>query len=229
MRLQTFLSRAGVVSRRAAVKVVRSGKICVNGRKVFEPSFRVDPKKDRIFFNNKRIFPRKYIYIMLHKPKGVITTKKDPYATRTVMDLLPRKYSHLNPIGRLDKDTTGLLVLANDGELANKLTHPKFNVKKVYEAALDKRLSDIDKARIERGISLDGRHTAPCRISLRKGNGLEVTLHEGKKRQIKRMFAVLGYRVINLKRIGEGFLSLARLGIGKWRFLTDKEVFELTR
>ena len=227
MRLQVFLSKAGISSRRAAAGIITSGKITINGRKVFEPSFKVDPEKDEVFYNNRKIASREKVYIMLNKPRGVTTTKKDPFAARTVMDLLPPRFRHLNPVGRLDKDTTGLLLLTNDGALTNSLTHPRFNVEKEYIVRLDKRLVDADRLMLEKGISLDGRHTAPCRIKLKDKASLGMTISEGRKRQIKRMFSKIGYRVTGLKRVREGFLSLGSLAEGKWRFLTKEEMGKL--
>lgn len=227
MRLQVFLSKAGVSSRRGAIDIIKSGKIRVNDNNVFIPSFNVDPLKDKIFFNDKRILPKEKIYLMLHKPKGVTTTRKDPFAKKTVMDLLPRKYCHLNPVGRLDKDTTGLLLMTNDGEMINKLTHPRYNVKKTYSAILDKKLSPSDKTRIEKGVFLDSKNTAACRVTIKDGNEVEITIHEGRKRQIKRMFAKTGYRVTELKRLKEGGLSLGDLPEESWRFLTKEEIRSL--
>ena len=228
MRLQVFLSKAGVCSRRSAVDIIRSGKARVNNRKILEPSFNIDTAKDIIFLNDKKISLKEEIYIMLNKPRGVTTTKKDRFAKRTVMDLLPPRMSHLNPVGRLDKDTTGLLLLTNDGELINRLTHPRYNIEKLYEARLDARLKDADRVALERGIDLDDERTAPCRIQLREKSNLEIVLHEGKKRQIRRMFSKMGYKVLDLKRSKEGPLVLAGLGEGKWRALTEKEIRELS-
>ena len=228
MRLQVFLSKAGVCSRRSAVDIIRSGKARVNNRKILEPSFNIDTAKDIIFLNDKKISLKEEIYIMLNKPRGVTTTKKDRFAKRTVMDLLPPRMSHLNPVGRLDKDTTGLLLLTNNGELINRLTHPRHNIEKLYEARLDARLKDADRVALERGIDLDDERTAPCRIQLREKSNLEIVLHEGKKRQIRRMFSKMGYKVLDLKRSKEGPLVLAGLGEGKWRALTEKEIRELS-
>ncbi|MBU1062315.1 MAG: rRNA pseudouridine synthase [Candidatus Omnitrophica bacterium] len=227
MRLQVYLSKAGISSRRQAAVIIKSGKIRINDRSVSEPSFKVDPEKDKVYLNNERIFPREKVYIMLHKPGGVTTTKKDPYATMTVMDCLPQKFSHLNPVGRLDKDTTGLTLLTNDGKLINKLTHPRFNIEKIYVVKLDRRLKQEDRARLEKGIRIEERCTAPCRIILGEKSKLEITLHEGRKRQIKRMFAKLGYKVKALKRIKEGALDLGTLPTGRWRFLTEEELAKI--
>ena len=224
IRLQTFLSRAGAVSRRGAVSVIKAGKVSVNSGNITEPSFRIDPEKDKVFLNNKRIAPLEKIYIMLNKPKGVTTTKKDPFAKKTVMDLLPSEFSHLNPVGRLDKDTKGLLLLTNDGELINKLTHPGFNIEKRYIVKLDKGLNPREMRVLEAGVMLDGRRTAPCSIRLKGDGYLEIIIHEGRKRQIKRMFAKLGYSVTELKRVSEGSLDIGVLSEGRWRFLTKEEI-----
>ncbi len=223
MRLQTFISRAGISSRRSAVDIIRCGGVRVNGKRIFEPSFKVNPQRDKVFYNGSLIAQREKIYIMFHKPRGVVTTKKDRFAEKTVMDYLPRRYKHVNPVGRLDKDTTGLLLLTNDGELINLMTHPRFNIDKMYKVRLDRPLLITDKVRIERGIELDGRRTAPCRITLKNRNIIEVILHEGRKRQIRRMFKLLGYEVLGLERTMEGPLSLEGLRPGAWRFLTREE------
>lgn len=224
MRLQVFLSKAGVSSRRAAINIIKQGKVTVNGKKIFEPCFSVNPEKDEIFFGAERICLKEKIYVLLNKPKGVTTTKKDRFAEKTVMDLLPRRLHHLNPVGRLDKDTRGLILLTNDGEMINSLTHPKFNVEKVYAVKLDRKLEPKDKTGLESGIMLDGRRTSPCSIISGDKNGLEITLHEGRKRQIRRMFSKTGYSVIDLKRTKEGFLRLGSLEEGRWRFLTKEEI-----
>jgi 23S rRNA pseudouridine2605 synthase len=229
MRLQVFLAKAGIASRRGAIDIIKSGKISVNGDKVFVPSFNIDQGKDKIFFNDKRISSREKVYIMLNKPKGVTTTKKDPFAKKTVMELLPGKYRHLNPVGRLDKDTTGLLLLTNDGEFINKLTHPRYNVKKTYSAVLDKKLSLSGKTNMEKGVFLDGKNTAACAINIKAENTVEITIHEGRKRQVKRMFSKTGYTVTELKRLKEGALCLGDLPEASWRFLTKEEIMSFPR
>lgn len=224
IRLQAFLSRAGLFSRRAAVRIIETADIRVNSEKVKDPSFRIDPEKDKVFLKGKRIFSREKVYIMLNKPKGVTTTKKDPFAIKTVMDLLPQEFSHLNPVGRLDKDTKGLLLLTNDGDFINRVTHPSFNIKKRYGVKLDKEPAAGHIKVLEKGIRLDGRTTAPCKISLNGKKSLEITIREGRKRQIKRVFAKLGYRVVGLRRLSEGPVNLGALPEGKWRFLTKEEI-----
>ena len=227
MRLQTFLSKAGIASRRSAACIIKSGEVCVDGKKIFEPSFKIDPEKNNILYDKKRVLLREKKYIMLHKPKGITSTRKDPFAKKTVMDCLPQSLRHLNPVGRLDKDTTGLMLLTNDGELINRLTHPRFNIKKSYMVQLDRILDDRDKVKLESGIFIDGKPTAPCKIGSGEKNKVEITLHEGRKRQIKRMFKKVGYKVVSLKRSGEGPLTLGSLPLGKWRFLAKEEVVSL--
>lgn len=227
VRLQVFLSKAGIASRRAAVDIIKSGRVIVNGRRLSEPSYRIDPERDRVFFNDKRVMPLRKLYVMMNKPKGVTSTKKDRFAEKTVIDLLPSELRYLNPVGRLDKYTTGLMLLTNDGELINRLTHPSFNIDKSYEARLDRHLQKQDKFKIEKGIKLDGKYTAPCNISFKKGNLIEIVLHEGRKRQVRRVFAVSGYKVLELKRLRESFLKLGQLKEGEWRYLTNKEVAQL--
>jgi len=224
IRLQIFLSQSGISSRRRAVEIIKSGKVRINGKKVFTPSLKVDPEKDKVYLNNNRVSPLKKIYILLHKPLGVTTTKKDPHAARTVMDLLPHKLRHLNPVGRLDKNSSGFVLLTNDGGLINKLTHPRFNVERVYLVELNRRLTAKDRRTLEKGISLDRKLTLPCRIDLKRGSILRVTMREGRKRQIRRMFASLSYNVVSLKRIKHGFLDLGSLPVGEWRFLKEGEV-----
>lgn len=227
MRLQVFLSKAGVSSRRSAIDFIRSGRVSVNGTKVFEPSYKVYPEKDRVFFDGNILLLREKLYVMLNKPKGVTTTKKDRFAEKTVMDLLPGNLRHMNPVGRLDKDTTGLLLLTNDGELINRFTHPKFNIDKLYEVTIDGYLSDEHKSKIEKGIKLDGKRASVCNIGMKSKCKFDVSIHEGRKRQIKRMFAVLGYKVMELKRLKEAFLSLGKLREGEWRYLTEQEILRL--
>jgi 23S rRNA pseudouridine2605 synthase len=229
VRLQVFLSKAGISSRRSASDFIKSGRISVNEKKVFEPSYKVYPGKDKVSLDGNIVLPLENLYIMLNKPKGVTTTKKDRFAEKTVMDLLPRDLRHVNPAGRLDKDTTGLLLLTNDGELINKLTHPRFNIDKLYEVRIDRHLSDKDRVRIEKGVDIDGKETFPCDISVKDEYLLDIRVHEGRNRQIKRMFAALGYKVIELKRVKEAFLSLGGLREGEWRYLTDQEASRLKK
>ncbi|MFH1783103.1 MAG: pseudouridine synthase [Candidatus Omnitrophota bacterium] len=224
MRLQVFLSRAGICSRRAAKELIKKYCVKINGITVCDPSFKINPEQDKVFFKDKEITLKEKIYVVLNKPKGVTTTKKDPFAKKTVIDLLPKDLKHLNPCGRLDKDTTGLLIMTNDGDFLNRITHPRFNIDKSYIAKINKPLVYKDARTIEKGVRLEEGLTAPCKIMIREKDLIEVTIHEGRKRQIKRIFKKLGYSVLDLKRVREGFLTLGGLREGKWRFIKRKEI-----
>ena len=148
MRLQVFLSRSGASSRRKALDIIFAGRVSVNGRVVTEPSFCVHPESDRVLLDGRPVEAGEKTYLLFHKPKGVVTTKRDRFAAKTVLDFFPEDLKHLNPVGRLDKDTTGLLLLTNDGDLAHRLMHPSFDVEKVYRVRLDRALSPGDKKRL---------------------------------------------------------------------------------
>ncbi|MCD5397849.1 rRNA pseudouridine synthase [candidate division NPL-UPA2 bacterium] len=224
IRLQVFLSHSGVSSRRWAGEWIKAGRCSVNGKRIFEPSYPVDPGRDKVLLDGERIAVRKKIYVLLNKPRGVVTTRRDRFAEKTVLDILPEGFGHLYPVGRLDKDTTGLLLLTNDGELTYRLTHPRFEIDKLYGAVLDKPLRQSDLKLLEKGIPIEGVLTAPCKICCRDGLAIEITLHEGRKRQIKRMFSVLGYKVVELTRLKEAHLTLDELPPGRWRFLSRAEI-----
>lgn len=227
IKLQLFLSRSGVCSRRKASDFIKNGCVKTNGVVIYEPSCRIKIFSDKVSLNGKEIRLKRYEYVLLNKPRGVTTTKKDRFAEKTVLDLLPSKLKHLNPVGRLDKDTTGLLFLTNDGPLAYRLTHPRFKVNKVYRLILNKILLDKDRRTLEKGVLLDHRISAPCKVKYIKNKKVEMTLYEGRKRQIKRMFSKLGYRVVSLERIKEGILSLGNLPLGEWRWLSQKDIKRL--
>ena len=229
MRLQVFISHCGVCSRRKALTSIQSGQVTVNGKKILEPSFSIDPSSDTVIFAGRKIFLPEKTCIILNKPKGVVTTKRDKYAEKTVMDLLPSSLRHLYPVGRLDKDTTGLLLMTNDGELAHRLTHPSFEVDKAYRVRLSRALSDIDKNKLEKGVLLDGKKTLPCKITKTSQNEAEIVLREGRKRQVRRMFASLSYHVVDLTRIAEGDLALGDLKPGEWRVLKKDQISRIMR
>lgn len=227
MRLQVFLSHSGACSRRKALQNIQSGKVFVNGAKILEPSFSVDPLKDRVVLDGKPVILPEKIYILLNKPQGVVTTVADPFAEKKVLDLLPVTLRHLYPAGRLDKDTTGLILLTNDGDLTHRLIHPSFEVEKTYRVFLNKPLNDRDKKILQEGIVVEGKKTAPCKIKKIAKNEWEAVIHEGRKRQIRRMFAALRYHVRELSRIRQGSLVLGDLKPGEWRFLKPEEVKRL--
>lgn len=227
IKLQLFLSRSGACSRRKASDFIKRGCVKVNGSVIYEPSYQIKFSSDKVSLNSKEIRLKRYEYVLLNKPRGVTTTKKDKFAERTVLDLLPPKLKHLNPVGRLDKDTTGLLLLTNDGPLAYIFTHPRFKINKIYRLILNKVLPDKDRRTLEKGVLLDDRMSAPCKVRYLKNKKVEITLYEGRKRQIKRMFSKLGYRVVSLERIKEGVLSLGNLPLGKWCHLSKNDVKRL--
>jgi 23S rRNA pseudouridine2605 synthase len=227
MRLQVFLSRSGVCSRRQAMIFVQSGCVEVNGRVCCEPSTEVVSGCDKVVFRGRPIVLKEKTVILLHKPCGVTSTTKDRFAEKTVLDLLPKEFGHLYCVGRLDKESTGLLLLTNDGDLALRLTHPSFETQKTYRVELNKALALEDARQFERGLILEGKKTALAKIIFKTGRLIDVVLREGRKRQIRKMFALLHYHVVTLSRIQEGPLTLGALKEGQWRFLTKEETEEL--
>jgi 23S rRNA pseudouridine2605 synthase len=228
LRLQVFLSRNGVCSRRQALELIEAGRVSVNGRVTREPSAPVEPGEDKICFDQREIKPQAYEYVLLNKAKGYTTTKSDPHALRTIYDLLPQRCHHLLPAGRLDQDTEGLLLLTNDGDIIFQLTHPKFNVDKTYAVGVDALLKAEDKKKLESGVFIDQKRTAPAKVhDIRYTDGQTnflLTIHEGRKRQIRLMLDCLGYQVRDLKRLTQGPFSLGGLRTGECRPLTPDEL-----
>jgi len=226
-----FLTEAGLGSRRKMADAIRDGKVRVNG--VVAQSFTqpVHPQTDEITYENQKVFTLGVpnIYLMLHKPVGLLSTTGDERGRRTVIDILPAKYKSLRlyPVGRLDKDTTGLLILTNDGDLTQKLTHPSYEKEKEYLVKIDGQLTPSEIQQIIRGLRLEDGVTAPAIMKPLKGvsgYNYALVIHEGKKRQVRRMFAHLGYGVKALKRIRLGKLSLGNLKEGEVRPLTAAEI-----
>lgn len=233
-RLQKFLANAGVTSRRKAEELIKKGRVKVNGVVITELGTKVDPDKDKIVFGEKVItISSQYTYIMVNKPKGYITTVTDPQKRTTVIDLIPEIKKRLYPVGRLDQNTTGLLLLTDDGELAYRLTHPKFGVEKVYEVEIKGRLGAEDISKLEVGVEVEGKLTAKSKIKIissdAKATKLIIKIHEGRKRQVRLMFAAINRTVVNLKRVEYGGLSLDDLEEGKSRNLTNGEISLLKR
>jgi len=231
LRLQVALAQLGFASRRGAAEIIKAGKVKVNGQITFEPGQRVALEKDSITVDGKSSSIQKKVYFILNKPKDVVTTVKDRHAEQTVADLIRQKDMRFYPVGRLDKDTTGLLLLTNDGELAYRLTHPKFGIKKVYRVCVAGSLCGKELKKLEAGILLKGKKTFPCRIKIiseaKQTTILEIELTEGRKRQIKEMFAALGLAVLSINRVAFGPLKLANLNRGRWRPLRKDEVKKL--
>lgn len=225
-RLNKYLADCGVGSRRECDKLIADGCVKING-KIASLGANVE-ENDSVSVNGRRVTPKtKNYYIMLHKPKGCVTTVKDDLGRKTVMDFVDIK-ARLFPVGRLDYDTEGLLILTNDGDVANKLTHPKNNVEKVYVARLSGSLTESERQMLERGVEIDGRKTMPARVKIlakdEHHTRVEVTITEGRNRQVKKMFESVGKEVEFLKRVAEGELRLGGLQRGKYRFLNEREI-----
>lgn len=231
-RLQKFLARAGVASRRRAEDLIRAGRVAVDGQVVTTPGYKVEPETARVTVDGQPvILPSRPVVIMLNKPSGYVTTLADPKGRRRVVDLLPPELGRLFPVGRLDYDTTGLLLLTNDGELAHRLMHPRYKVPKTYRATVAGAVTPTDLHQLEEGLELDGRPARATKVRLLKvtpdRSVLELTIHEGRYHQVKRMLAQLGYPVLKLKRLAYGPLKLRGLPLGRWRELTPAEIRRL--
>jgi pseudouridine synthase len=234
IRLNKFLSRAGIASRRDADRMIEQGMIRVNSKVVTQLGYKIDDEKDRVEVARRRVKKGEgLVYLMLNKPRGYLVTLKDPFSRPTVMKLLPRLKKRIFPVGRLDYDSEGLLLLTNDGELALRLTHPRYEVRKIYLVKVQGDPEPTKLGRLEKGIYLDRKKTAPARIERlyrsSKSTLLRVEIHEGRKRELRTMFRDIGHEVVRLKRIGFGGLKLGKLKRGEWRFLTSKEIEMLKR
>jgi 23S rRNA pseudouridine2605 synthase len=226
MRLNRFLAAAGVGSRRHCDELIAEGRVTINGKVCTD--FSGQPAADDyVKVDGKLVRAAPALTIMLHKPAGFVSTRKDPHARDTVFDLLPRKFSRLFNVGRLDAQTEGLLLLTNDGELAQRLTHPRFKVDKEYEVTLDHPWDPALAPKLLRGIFLDGHRAKVARLHSVSPTRLRVVLHQGINRQIRRMFEAVGYRVKHLVRVRLGNLRLADLPHGHWRVLTKGELRSL--
>nr|HDN00885.1 rRNA pseudouridine synthase [Deltaproteobacteria bacterium] len=234
IRLQKYLADAGVCSRRKAEALIRSGRVTVDGKIVTELGSKIEPYKNIICVDKTEILcKRSLIYLLLNKPKGVLTTISDPYGRITIMDLLGKVPWRIYPVGRLDKDSEGLLLLTNDGALAHRLLHPSHKAAKTYLATVSGRPSRKVLDLLRQGIDIEGRMTLPCEINVRKttrrSTVLEIVLKEGRKRQIRLMLNKVNHPVIRLIRIKIGTLQLGKLQPGKHRILTDSEVKSLKK
>jgi 23S rRNA pseudouridine2605 synthase len=223
-RLQKFISQAGVASRRHAEELITAGKVRVNGKVVTKLGTKIDPSKDRVEVDNKKIQTQKLVYLVMNKPKRCVTTRHDPRARKTVYDFLPAELRDVVwPVGRLDFLTEGLLIFTNDGELTQQLTHPSREHEREYEAVLDKELSSGRIEKLEQGMMIDGKKTAPAKVRT-NGTTVYITIHEGWNRQVRKMFGAFGYTVRNLKRVRIGKLKLNDLELGKYKMVERKEL-----
>ncbi|MDE2482947.1 MAG: rRNA pseudouridine synthase [bacterium] len=234
IRLNKYLAQAGITSRRNADYMIAQGKVRINGRTVRELGTLVLPG-DKVDVSGTAIAPiEERVYLVMHKPIGVMTTLRDPQGRRTIVELLPKKkMPRVVPIGRLDFDTAGVLLLTNDGELANRLMHPRFGVDKTYRATIAGRLSPEDVKRLNDGVMLEEAQAAGAKVrvvSVRAGYSVvDITVHEGRNRQVRRMFEALGHPVQTLVRLRFGPVSLGDLGVGRTRDLTPREIAALGR
>jgi 23S rRNA pseudouridine2605 synthase len=221
MRLNAWLARAGVASRRGADELIKAGRVTVNGEAGQLNTF--VGARDRVELDGRPLARQELAYVLLNKPPGIVTTARDPHGRPTVVGLIGHP-SRIVPVGRLDADTTGALLLTNDGELAHRLAHPRYEVDKVYVADVEGDPSGEVLAALERGIELQDGRTAPARVR-RLGRGkVELVLHEGRKHQVKRMLAAVGHPVLRLHRSRYGQLALDGLEPGEWRELTPGEI-----
>ena len=227
-RLQKYMARCGVASRRKSEEIIALGKVKVNNTVITELGFKVDSNLDSVEVDGKLIKPEeKKLYIALNKPAGYISSVSDEKGRRTIMELVEVD-ERIYPIGRLDYDTTGLILLTNDGEIYNKIIHPRMEKNKVYEASIEGFLSMEEVKKLETGIDIGGDVTAPANIKIidefRNSTQLEITIHEGKNKQIRKMFEAVGHNIIFLNRISIGEIKLGNLTQGLWRNLTQEEL-----
>ncbi len=232
LRLQKVIAASGLASRRKAEQLIAEGRVTVNGQVVREQGVRVDPAKDHVKVDGRHLRAvEPYVYIMLNKPKGVVSSLHDPEGRPTIKDLLRGVKLRVFPVGRLDFDTEGLLLLTNNGEMAQALLHPKYHVAKVYLVKVKGVLSDEQIEQLEQGVKLDDGMTASATIKkVRKAeenSWVEITIHEGRKHQVKRMFDAVGHPVLKLKRVKFGPLALTNVEPGEFRYLTDREANNL--
>jgi 23S rRNA pseudouridine2605 synthase len=238
IRLQKILSGAGVASRRAAERLMAEGRVTVNGETVRELGTRADPARDDIRVDGRAIKREvRRLYLVLNKPRGYVTTRSDPEGRPTVLDLVPKLHDYVYPVGRLDYDSEGLLILTNDGDLAAALAHPSHEVAREYHARVRGVPDGRAISRLARGVVLDGRKTAPAEVSLVASSVgqhadqslLSITLHEGRTRQVRRMCEAVGYPVVRLRRVRFGPLTAPDLKVGMCRPLTAAELAALRR
>ncbi len=230
VRLQKYIAMSGTASRRAAEKLIEEGRVKVNGKKITEQGVKVEVGCDKVEVDGKQVKPEnRKIYIALNKPAGYVTTAKDQFDRPTVMDLVSSEiHTRIFPVGRLDYETEGLLLMTNDGVWANKVSHPRYESSKRYYAVLNGVLSIQSLNRIRRGVVVDGKKTTAAQCEIMEIEGgmtlVEITIHEGRNRQVRKMFEAVGNPVKELKRVQIGNVQLGNLAEGRWRYLTSGEI-----
>jgi 23S rRNA pseudouridine2605 synthase len=231
-RLNKYLANLGICSRRDVKKLLKEQNVTVNGERIKESGFRFDPRSDDIRLNGKKILLPKLVYYLLNKPKGVVSTTADEYGRKNVISLIPTK-ERIYPVGRLDKDTTGLILLTNDGELTNQLIHPKYHVDKVYHLTIKGSANTAQLTAFRNGVLLEDGITSSAKVVVLYIKGgvseLTVTIHEGRNRQIRRMCETVGVQLLELKRIKFGPITLGNVREGKFRELTKEEIISLKK
>jgi 23S rRNA pseudouridine2605 synthase len=226
VRLNAYLARAGIASRRKADELIKAGRVRVNGERGQLNTF--VGRDDRVEVDGRRVSPQRLAYVLLHKPAGVVTTASDPQGRPTVVELVPHDV-RVVPIGRLDADTTGALLLTNDGELAHRLAHPRYGVEKVYVAEVEGAPSDEALRRLAEGVELEDGRTAPAAVRRLAPSTLELSIHEGRNRQVRRMLEAVGHPVRRLHRSRYAGLTVGELAAGDWRELREDEIDALRR
>jgi 23S rRNA pseudouridine2605 synthase len=221
MRLNAYLARAGVASRRGADELIKAGRVTVNGEPGQLNTF--VQSRDRVAVDGERVALQRLAYVLLHKPAGVVTTARDPQGRPTVIELVPAE-PRVVPVGRLDADTTGALLLTNDGPLAHRLAHPRYGVEKIYEAEVEGEPDDAALDALRNGIELDDGPTSPARVRRLAPSRIELAIHEGRNRQVRRMLEAVGHQVRGLHRSAYAGLTLEGLEPGRWRELEPSEV-----
>jgi 23S rRNA pseudouridine2605 synthase len=231
VRLQKFLAEAGVASRRASEQVIREGRVTVNGEIVRELGTKVQPARDKIAVDGTAVKARRKLYLALHKPTGYLCTRSDPEGRHTIGELIPKEWNSLYSVGRLDRDSEGLLFLTNDGDFSLKLTHPRYGARKTYFATVEGRVEPLVLRKFLEGIVDAGDLLKATNARLVSANNtrsvVEIVLGEGKNREIRRLFEAAGLKVLRLKRVQIGPIKLGELPAGKWRTLTEPEIKSL--
>jgi pseudouridine synthase len=228
IRLQKFLAQAGVASRRSSEELIVGGRVSINGRIATELGVRVQPT-DEIRVDGKRIRPAASQWYALHKPRGYMSTRSDPEGRRTLYELVPPPMRRLFYVGRLDFDSEGLVLLTNDGDTAHRLLHPRYGIDREYDVELEEQVDDAALEQLRRGVHLDDGRARARTVRRRGGNRVVLTLQEGRKREVRRMFGELGHRVIRLRRVRYGPIRLGDLAPGEWRALDARELEALRR
>lgn len=228
IRLQKFLAQAGVASRRSSEELIVAGRVSINGRIATELGVRVQPSDD-VRVDGKRIRPAASQWYMLHKPRGYMSTRSDPQGRRTLYDLVPPPMRRLFYVGRLDFDSEGLVLLTNDGDTAHRLLHPRYRIDREYDVELEQQVDDAALEQLRRGVQLDDGRARARTVRRKGGRRVVLTLQEGRKREVRRMFAELGHNVLRLRRVRYGPIRLGDLPPGEWRALDERELAALRR